>query len=60
MGATFVAVDRETASLLPPDMRERVPADHPVPFISDAVEPFDLSGARLNERAAAASNIHRR
>lgn len=45
-----MTVDRETALLLPPDMREWVPADHLVHFIVDAVQQFDLSGARVNER----------
>jgi transposase len=50
MGAKFVNVDRNTALLLPPDMREWVPEDHLVHFIVDAVEQLDLSAARVNER----------
>ena len=50
MGAKFVNVDRDTALLLPPDMREWVPEDHLVHFILEAVEQLDLSQARVNER----------
>jgi len=50
MGAKFVNVDRDTALLLPPDMREWVPEDHLVHFIVAAVEQLDLSVARVNER----------
>src|SRR5215210_3750882 len=52
MGAKFVNVDRDTALLLPPDMREWVPEDHLVHFILDAVEQLDLSAARVNERGS--------
>jgi len=50
MSAKFVNVDRDTALLLPPDMRTWVPADHLVHFILDAVEQLDLGAARVNER----------
>lgn len=50
MGAKFVNVDRDTALLLPPDMREWVPEDHLVHFILEAVEQLDLRAARVNER----------
>jgi transposase len=50
MGAKFVNVDRDTALLLPPDMREWVPEDHLVHFILEAVEQLDLGAARVNER----------
>ena len=36
--------------MLPPDLREWVPADHLVHFILAAVEPLDGSAARVNER----------
>ena len=36
--------------LLPPDLRDWVPADHLVHFVIDAVEQLDLSKARVNER----------
>ncbi|MEO5961424.1 MAG: transposase [Opitutaceae bacterium] len=50
MGAKFVNVDRDTALLLPPDMREWVPEDHLVHFLLEAVEHIDVGAARVNER----------
>jgi transposase len=38
--------------LLPPDLREWVPADHLVHFILDAVEQLDVSAARINPRGS--------
>ena len=38
--------------LLPPDLREWVPADHLVPFILAAVEQLDVSAARVNEQGS--------
>jgi len=38
MGARFVLVDHDTPLLLPPDLREWVPASHLVHFIMDAVD----------------------
>jgi transposase len=52
MGAKFVNVDRDTELLLPPNMREWVPANHLVHFILEAVEQFDVSAARVNERGS--------
>ena len=42
MGYNFKSVDRETAYLLPPNMREWLPAKHLAWFIVDAVESLDL------------------
>lgn len=50
MGTRYVNIDRETALLLPPDLRDWIPADHLVHFVIDAVEHLDLSAARVNER----------
>jgi transposase len=52
MPARFVNVDRDTALLLPPDMRDWVPENHLVHFIVDAAEQLDLSSARVNERGS--------
>ena len=52
MATRFVTVDRETPMLLPPDLREWVPADHLVHFIMDAVEQLDVRTARVNERGS--------
>ena len=43
MGYNFKSVDRETAYLLPPNMREWLPAKHLAWFVVDAVESLDLS-----------------
>lgn len=50
MAARFVNIDHDTPLLLPPDLRDWVPADHMVHFIMDAVAALDLSAARVNER----------
>lgn len=52
MPARYVIVDRETPLLLPPDLRDWVPADHLVHFIIDAVAELDLRAARVNERGS--------
>jgi transposase len=50
MGARLVRVDRDTPLLLPPNLRDWVPADHLVHLVMDAVESLELRGVRLNER----------
>ena len=50
MPARFVNIDHDTPLLLPPDLRDWVPADHLVHFLMDAVGELDLHGARINER----------
>jgi transposase len=50
MAARFVPVDHDTPLLLPPDLRQWVPADHLVHFLMDAVGELDLSAAKVNER----------
>jgi len=52
MPARYVTVDRETAMLLPPDLRDWVPANHFVHLIIDAVGELDLRTARVNERGS--------
>jgi hypothetical protein len=42
MASRFVNIDRDTRLLLPPDLRDWVPADHLAHFILDAVEALDL------------------
>jgi transposase len=46
----FVNIDRDTPMLLPPNLRDWVPADHLVHFVMDAVQLLDVSGAPVNER----------
>ncbi len=50
MAIRLVSVDHDTPLLLPPDLREWVPAGHLVHFILDAVGSLDLRAARVNER----------
>jgi len=52
MAARFVNIDHDTPLLLPPDLRDWVPADHLVHFIMDAVGLLDLSAARVNHRGS--------
>lgn len=50
MATRYVRIDRDTPMLMPPDLRDWVPADHLVHFILDAVEALDLRQARVNAR----------
>jgi len=50
MGARFVLVDRDTPPLLPPNLRDWVPADHLAHFVVDAVEAMDLRQCKVNTR----------
>ncbi len=50
MATRFVTVDRDTPLLLPPDLRDWVPADHLAHFLIDAVEGIDLREVRVNTR----------
>lgn len=50
MAARFVLIDRDTPLLLPPDLRDWVPAGHLAHLIIDAVESLDLQQLKVNER----------
>ena len=50
MAARFVTIDYDTPLILPPDLREWVPAGHLAHFILDAVEEMDLRQVQVNER----------
>lgn len=50
MAAGFVPSDRDTPLLLPPNLRDWVPADHLVHFILDAVDALDLRQVKVNHR----------
>jgi transposase len=50
MATRFVSIDRDTPLLLPPNLRDWVPADHLVHFIVDAVAALDLRRVKVNER----------
>ena len=50
MATRFVPIDRDTPLLLPPNLRDWVPADHLVHFILDAVEVLALRQIKVNLR----------
>ena len=50
MATRFVPIDRDTPLLLPPNLRDWVPADHLVHFILDAVEALDSRQVKVNTR----------
>jgi transposase len=50
MGPRFVNIDRDTPLLLPPNLRDWVPADHLAHFVVDAVEALDLRQVKVNVR----------
>ena len=51
MPARFVPIDRDTPLLLPPNLRDWVPADHLVHFILDALDALDLCQIKVNTRS---------
>jgi transposase len=50
MATRFVSIDRNTPLLLPPDLRDWVPADHLAHFVIDAAAALDLREVRVNTR----------
>jgi hypothetical protein len=50
MATRFVNIDRDTPLLLPPDLRDGVPADPLAHFVIDAVETLDLRQVKVNTR----------
>jgi len=48
MATRLVNIDRETPLLLPPDLREWVPANPLAHFILDAVETIEVSAFKVN------------
>ena len=52
MNPRMVNVDRQTPMLLPPDLREWVPADDLVHFVIEAVESMKLSTLAFNRRGS--------
>jgi hypothetical protein len=51
VGFNFIAGDRDQVFLLPPYMREWLPADHLAWFVIDVVDQLDLSRFRAAYRA---------
>jgi transposase len=52
MATRFVNIDRETALLLPPDLKEWVGDNDLAKFVLEAVEVTDTAGAALNVRGS--------
>ena len=52
MAARYLVIDHDTPMLLPPSLRDWLPADHLVHVIMDAVEELDLSRAQVNQRGS--------
>jgi transposase len=50
MAARFVNIDYDTPLILPPNLRDWVPANHLAHFILDAVAEVDLNRFKVNER----------
>jgi transposase len=50
MATRFVTIDYDTPLILPPNLRDWVPAKHLAHFILDVVEELDLRQVRVNER----------
>jgi len=50
MAARFVNIDYDTPLILPPNLRDWVPAGHLAHFILDAVEEMDLRRIKVNDR----------
>ncbi len=50
MGFNFVGADRDQSFLLPPSLRDWLPADHLAWFLVDAVDQFDLAAFRAAYR----------
>ena len=50
MATRFVPIDRDTPLLLPPNLRDWVPANHLVHFVMDVVDALDLRQVKVNTR----------
>ena len=58
--SNFVECDREQAFLLPPDLRDWLPADDLGHFVIEAVERVDLSAFKVNHRGTGSAQYHPR
>ena len=56
----FVDCDREQAFLLPPDLRDWIPADDLGHFVIEAVERVDLGAFKVNHRGTGSAQYHPR
>jgi transposase len=50
MPARFVAIDRNTPMLLPVDLNEWLPANHPARLLVNLIDSLDLSAAAVNDK----------
>lgn len=57
MAQRFVNIDRDTPMLLPPDMRDWLPADHLVHFLVDALESVPDAEAKVNARGTGSAQF---
>ena len=58
--SNFVDCDREEAFLLPPDLRDWIPADDLGHFVIEAVERVDLGAFKVNHRGTGSAQYHPR
>ena len=58
--SNFVECDREQAFLLPPDLRDWLPADDLGHFVIEAVERVDLGAFKVNHRGTGSAQYHPR
>lgn len=60
MATRFVPIDRDTPLLLPPNLRDWVPASHLVHFIIAVVDELALHQIRVNIRGTGSEQYHPR
>ena len=58
--SNFVECGRDQAFLLPPDLRDWLPADDPGHFVIEAVERVDLGAFKVNHRGTGSAQYHPR
>ena len=58
--SNFVECDRDQAFLLPPDLRDWLPADELGHFVIEAVERVDLGAFKVNHRGTGSAQYHPR
>ena len=58
--SNFVDCDRDQAFLLPPDLRDWIPADDLAHFVIEAVERVDLGAFKVNHRGTGSAQYHPR
>ena len=56
----FVDCERDQAFLLPPDLRDWIPADDLVHFVIEAVDRVDMSAFKVNHRGTGSAQYHPR